>query len=96
MAYAIITPKGGVILITSILNANTGICPYWNVEVSISGWYKQVCNDTWQFFRAECPIIENSKLPRDEQIQKYELMYCPENTHCPLYTAFQPLVTNTI
>lgn len=83
-------------MITSILKVNTGVCPYWDIEVAVSGIYKQICTDSWQFLHAECPIIENSKLPRYKQLQKYELMYCPDSPHCPLYTEFQPLVINAI
>lgn len=83
-------------IMTTILKVNHGKCPVWDVDVSISGWYGEKVKGTWSFLRAECPIIQNSKLARDEQEQKYELMHCPNPFICPLYTEFQPRITKDI
>lgn len=80
----------------TILKSNQGKCPIWGVDVSILGWYKEANPETWDFANAECPIIENSKLPRYEQKQEYELMSCPDPSSCPLYTEFQPRITKDI
>ena len=78
---------------TSILRSNNGKCPLWNVDVAVRGWYRETEDGAWVFLRAECPIIENSKLPRHEQQQKYELMYCNSCSTCHLYQEFQPRIT---
>ena len=83
-------------VMTSILKANSGKCPLWNVDVSVYGWYRESPGGTWEFLRAECPIIENSKLPRHEQKQEYELMFCKDRFSCPLYKEFQPKITKDI
>lgn len=83
-------------MIVSILRANSGICPCWKVNTTVRGWYGEMSNGSWEFLRAECDIIENSKLPRHEQEQKYEMMHCPDPSSCKLYTEFQPFVTKTI
>ena len=80
----------------SILKANHGKCPLWGVEVSVKGWYREVVDGVWEFLRAECPIIENAKLPRHEQKQSYELMFCKGHFPCPLYQEFQPKITKDI
>ena len=81
---------------TTTLKANSGICPCWKVPVTVYGWYKSLAENEWQFCKAECDIIENSKLPRYEQKQEYEMMYCPNPHSCPLYTEFQPTITKDI
>lgn len=83
-------------MFTTILEINNGICPLWNVDVSVSGWYGEKEKGTWHFLRAECPIIQNSKLPVWEQEQRYKLMSCKDKFSCPLYTEFQPKVTEDI
>ncbi len=80
----------------SILKANSGKCPLWDVDVSVYGWYKESVPGIWEFLRAECPIIENSKLPRYEQYQKYKFMFCKDYNSCALYTRFQPKTTSDI
>lgn len=47
----------------------------------------------WEFLRAECPIIENSKLPLWKQEQRYKAMFCEDEFSCPLYTSFQHSIT---
>lgn len=81
---------------TSILKSNNGECPLWGVDVSVCGWYRETKSGMWEFLRAECPIIENSQLPRYEQKQEYELMFCKDRFSCPLYTEFQPKITKDI
>ena len=81
---------------TSILKSNNGECPLWGVDVSVCGWYRKSEDGTWEFLRAECPIIENSKLPRHEQKQEYELMFCNDRFNCPLYKEFQPKIAKDI
>lgn len=80
----------------SILRSNNGKCPSWDVDVSVRGWYKEAADGSWQFLRAECPIIENSKLPRHEQQQIYECMYCKDPSRCSLYQEFQPRIVKDI
>ena len=80
----------------SILRSNNGKCPLWGVDVSVCGWYRETEDGTWVFLRAECPIIENSKLPRHAHEQKYELMFCNDRSTCPLYKEFQPRITEAI
>lgn len=81
---------------TSILKSNNGKCPLWGVDVSVRGWYRKAEDSTWEFIRAECPIVENSTLPRHEQKQEYELMFCKDRLSCPLYKEFQPKITRDI
>ena len=81
---------------TTILRSNNGKCPLWDVDVSVCGWYREAVSGVWEFLRAECPIIENSKLPRYEQKQEYELMSCNNHCSCPLYKEFQPVITKDI
>ena len=78
------------------LKANSGICPCWKVPVVVHGWYKFHAENEWKFWKADCDIIENSKLPRYEQKQEYEMMSCPDPYSCPLYTEFQPMITKDI
>ena len=82
--------------IVTILKSNNGKCPLWSVNVSVYGWYRETEDGVWEFLRSECPIIENSKLPRHEQKQEYELMRCKDHFRCPLYTEFQPKITKDI
>jgi len=86
--------KGGVAVLLTALKPNCGKCPVWDVSVGVSGLYKQLENDTWSFARAECPIIQNSKLPVYDQDPRYKYMKCPDPHACPLYTQFQPLITS--
>ncbi len=83
-------------MMVTILKANSGKCPLWNVDVSVSGWYGEKEPDKWSFLRAECPIIQNSKLPLWKQEQRYKLMFCKDKFSCPLYTQFQPSITKDI
>lgn len=77
-------------MLTSILKVNSGECPLWNVDVSVCGWYKEMEVGEWEFLRAECPIIENSKLALWKQEQCYKGMFCDNKFSCLLYTQFQP------
>ena len=81
---------------TTVLKSNSGICPCWKVPVTVRGWYKSGTGDKWEFLKPECEIIENSKLPREKQEQRFEMMYCPDPSSCPLYTEFQPDTTKDI
>lgn len=80
-------------MIVSVLKANSGKCPYWDVPVCVRGVYGQRADESWAFLRAECPIEENSKRPVYDQEEKYKYMRCPDNFDCPLYTQFQPSIT---
>lgn len=73
--------------------ANSGICPYWEVQVIVIGKYRECQDGTWSFYQAQCPIIENSKLSYDEQEPDIRGMRCPDQYKCPLYTGFQSSVT---
>ena len=81
---------------TTILRSNNGKCPLWGVDVSVCGWYREAPSGAWKFLRAECPIIQNSRLPRHEQQQVYELMSCDNYGSRPLYKEFQPVITKDI
>lgn len=78
---------------TTIGAVNHGKCPYWDVEVSVCGLYREKEPGKWEFLRAECPIIENSKLLIHKQRQEYKAMYCKDQFSCPLFTQFQPSTT---
>lgn len=78
---------------TTIGAVNHGKCPYWDIDVSVFGWYGEKQSGKWEFLRAECPIVENAKRPMHEQIPEYKLMYCKDKFACPLYTRFQPSTT---
>lgn len=80
-------------MLASILKVNSGECPLWHVDVSVCGWYKEMEEHKWEFLRAECPIIENSKLPLWKQEQRYKAMFCEDEFSCPLYTSFQHSIT---
>lgn len=81
-------------MLISSLKSNTGECPYWGVSVSVLGLYKQLESGAWTFTHAECPIIQNSKLPPYEQEDRYKYMFCKNPSACPLYTEFQPSITS--
>lgn len=81
-------------MLVAALKSNCGTCPAWGVPVSVSGVYKQFENGTWSFTRAECPIIQNSKLPVYDQAPEYKYMKCPDPHACPLYTQFQSEITS--
>ena len=82
-------------MILTALKTNSGNCPYWGVSVSVSGFYCEPDEHGRQVFvRAECPIIENSKLPIYEQSEQYKYMKCDDQFSCPLYTQFQPSITS--
>ena len=79
--------------IISPLRENCGECPLWGVLVSVPGIYVKIDDSHWKFRRAECPIIQNAKLPIYKQKQEYKLMFCKDKFSCPLYTQFQPSIT---
>ena len=81
-------------MIVSTLKANSGKCPYWDVDVSVCGVYGEREPGRWSFLRAECPIVENSKLPIYEQDIRYKYMRCNDPHSCPLYTQFQLSITS--
>ena len=83
-------------IMTTILRSNSGECPLWGVAVSVRGWDEEKEKNVWSFLRAECPIIENAKLPLYKQKQEYKLMFCKDAFSCPLYTEFQPKITKDI
>ena len=65
-------------MLVTTSKANCGKCPIWGVDVSVSCWYGEKGNGVWSFLRAECPIIENSKLPLHKQDRRYKLMFCKD------------------
>lgn len=81
---------------SDIKQANSGKCPHCGVEVTVLGWYRERPNGTWVFSRAECPIIENSRLPVWEQCERYKYLRCLGQIDCSLYSAFQPTITPDI
>ena len=83
-------------MIVSTLKVNSGKCPVWGVDVAVHGIYRRGGGDDWYFLRAECPIIENSKLPRWKQNPDYAWMSCKNQQDCPLYRSFQPKTTYDI
>lgn len=80
----------------SILKCCSGKCPIWGVDVSVYGWYKAVEVGRWVFLRAECPIVENAKLPLWKQNPDYRAMVCSHHSECHLYRSFQPETTPDI
>lgn len=80
-------------MILSVLRANNGACPRWNVPVCVRGTCREDTDGNWQFLRAECPIIQNEKLPVSEQEPRYKLMRCHWWADCPLMK-FQPSITS--
>lgn len=83
-------------MIVSILASHSGECQFWKIPVTVSGWYGQHQDGPWSFLRAECPIIENSKLPREEQQPEMRMMSCPGSQDCPLFSGFQSHATKDI
>lgn len=83
-------------MIVSTLDSHSGECPFWKIPVTVAGWYGQQQDGSWSFLRAECPIIENSKLPREEQLPEMRMMSCPGSQDCPLFSGFQPHTTKDI
>lgn len=81
-------------MIISVSRINSGKCPCWDVPVCVCGVYGEEPNGCWTFLRAECPIIENAKLPVYDQDERYKYMKCPDSSACSLYTQFQPLITS--
>lgn len=75
---------------------NSGTCPYWEIPVTVIGKYRKRSDGAWSFYQAQCPIIENSILPYDEQEPSIRGMRCPNRYKCPLYTEFQSSVTEII
>lgn len=80
-------------MLLAALKSNCGKCPKWGVSVSVSGLYRECDGGKWSFVRAECPIIQNAKLPPYEQDVKYKYMTCSDYASCPLYSQFQPSTT---
>lgn len=81
-------------MILSVMKTNSGECPYWGVNVCVSGYYGEAIDGRRSFVRAECPIVENSKLSPYEQSENYKYMRCGNKSSCPLYTQFQPSITS--
>lgn len=83
-------------MFVSVMQINSGKCPYWDVDVSVQGIYGERSDGSWTFLRAKCPIIENERLPIYEQCPEYKYMKCPDHHSCDLYRRFQPLATSDI
>lgn len=71
------------------LNRN-GQCPSWQIDVCISGKY--VINeetDTGSFISAECPIVQQLKLPMHKRDLKCrEIPFCNKEGQCQLLKSF--------
>ena len=68
-------------------------CPYWNETVTLTGYYKiQDSTPELIFHRSTCPIIENSKLPVNQQNKNYLLMRCPYQIGCHFLNEFKEVV----
>ncbi len=78
---------------TSTLDAHSGKCPHCGVDVTVIGWYREREPGVWTFLRAECPIIENSKLPYSKQSEQYKYLRCKGIEGCPLYIGFRSKIT---
>lgn len=81
-------------MIISTKKNNCGKCPFWGVNVCVRGYYSEREDGSWTFLRAECPIVENSKLPVYDQSEEFKYMRCNDPYSCPLYTQFQPSITS--
>lgn len=54
------------------LKTKTIHCPFWDIDIAISGKYRLINDDKARFQFGICPIIENNKLP--EHKRKRELV----------------------
>ena len=90
------TQEGKTKMVIYTTLANYGTCPCWKIPVTVIGKYREKPDGTWSFYQAQCPIIENSKLPRYEQDPNMRMMACRDRANCPLYNGFQPSVTEII
>lgn len=83
-------------MIVCTKQVNSGTCPHWKVHICVSGLYGERPDGSCTFLRAQCPIIENAKLPPYKQDHRYKYMICPDPNSCILYTQFQPFTTSDI
>lgn len=61
-------------------------CPQYNLDIVLSAKYRFTDNPDNEyevsFSYATCPIVENSKLHKDDQCEEYKFLDC-FNHHCP-------------
>ena len=66
-------------------------CPQYDKEITLSAKYRFTGNpnDEYEvlFSRATCPILENSKLHKDDQCDEYKYLECL-TPHYPLLKDF--------
>lgn len=69
-------------------------CPQYKRNLVLSAKYRFTGNPENEyevrFSRAACPIVENSKLHKDDQCEEYKYLMCL-TPHCPLLTDFPQL-----
>ena len=74
-----------------VLLSKAAKCSQYNKEITLTAKYHFTENPDnpheIHFSRATCPIIENSKLSKDEQCEEYKYLDC-FNPCCPLLTDF--------
>lgn len=69
-------------------------CPQYNKDLVLSAKYRFTGNPDNEyevhFSSVTCPIVENSKLHKDDQCAQYKYLEC-FNPHCPLLCDFPQL-----
>ena len=69
-------------------------CPQYNKSVILSAKYRFTENPQKdyevKFAYATCPIVENSRLPKDEQCEEYKYLDC-FHSNCELLKDFPAL-----
>lgn len=69
-------------------------CPQYNKDLVLNAKYRFTGNPDNEyevhFSSVTCPIVENSKLHKDDQCEQYKYLDC-FNPHCPLLCDFPQL-----
>lgn len=68
----------------------SGFCPCIQENVTLTGKYEVVDDQTYKFLSFKCPIEENAKLPYYDQAEKNKyLKPCDNVIECPIALRFQ-------
>lgn len=69
------------------------LCPLLNEHLTLSAKYRFIENPKnpyeIRFIHATCPVVENSKLPTNNQCEEYKYYRC-KDSDCKLLTDFPP------
>lgn len=72
------------------------VCPLWKEEIYLCGKYLLSEEEGHQyeakFLSATCPIVENLKLPKSKQDQKYDAFRFCNLESCELLNNFEPII----